>query len=378
MIGRADAGALALAERILAMLDRGSFTATYKYAVLLGLLDLAMEQTSRSGVPPDSVTTAQLADRVIELYWPHAVPFEAAHGVLRQNQGGQAEIVALVQRFRERTGDRYAGLERARRDRPAFAALRDKVERVLIEMPLPKLQRVGTTNDPFLYSIAWDDQGRRPARGEVRKYQQGERSSFDNRLLLSPGVGDALVRLNGMLRPLIYREWAVRVAELNNLPSAELEQFLFGRDRAQLTAVSGDLLAAQESRCFYCGSRVRGAAQVDHFVPWSRYPNDRIENLVAADAGCNRRKSDHLAAAQHLRAWQARLETVDLSAIAALRAWPSSAEASRGVVGAIYRGLGDGVPLWREGDEFEPSRAAAIDAILLRYAAPHERGQGKH
>ena len=34
---------LALAERILELLDQGRFTATYKYAVLLALLDLSLE-----------------------------------------------------------------------------------------------------------------------------------------------------------------------------------------------------------------------------------------------------------------------------------------------------------------------------------------------
>jgi len=366
VIRREDAGALALAERILALLDRGSFTATYKYAVLLGLLDLAMERTSRSGVPPDSVTTTQLAEKVVEMYWPHVLPFEAARAVLRQNTGGQAEIVSLIQRFRERADDRYAGLERARGDKSAFAGLLRKVERVLIEMPLPKLQRVGTTSDEFLYSISWDDRDRRPARGEIGRYQRGEASTFDNVLRLRPGVGAALVRLNGMLRPLIYREWAALVARLNRLPSAELEEFLFGGGRIPLTAVSGDLLDAQDGRCFYCGGRVGPVVQVDHFVPRSRYPNDRIENLVAADATCNRKKSDHLAAARHLQAWQTRLETADLRAIAELRAWPSGAAASWGVVGAIYRGLGNGVPLWLEGDEFERSQADAIDRILQK------------
>ncbi len=73
-----DAGdAVAFGEKILSVLDRGSFTSTYKYAVLLGLLDLALEATRRDGAPPTSVTTAQLASRVIELYWPHVREFPA-------------------------------------------------------------------------------------------------------------------------------------------------------------------------------------------------------------------------------------------------------------------------------------------------------------
>jgi hypothetical protein len=41
-----ESGAIAFAERVLTLLDDGSFTATYKYAVLLGLIDLCMEGVS--------------------------------------------------------------------------------------------------------------------------------------------------------------------------------------------------------------------------------------------------------------------------------------------------------------------------------------------
>ncbi len=40
-----DGDLIRLAERLLAILDRGRFTATYKYAVLLGLIDLCVEKT---------------------------------------------------------------------------------------------------------------------------------------------------------------------------------------------------------------------------------------------------------------------------------------------------------------------------------------------
>lgn len=42
-------------EKLLQILAQGGFVATYKYAVLLGLIDLCIE----SGTPPTSVTTAR-------------------------------------------------------------------------------------------------------------------------------------------------------------------------------------------------------------------------------------------------------------------------------------------------------------------------------
>jgi len=42
-----DRGAIAFAERVIALLDEGAFTATYKFAVLLALLDLCLERLIR-------------------------------------------------------------------------------------------------------------------------------------------------------------------------------------------------------------------------------------------------------------------------------------------------------------------------------------------
>ena len=44
-------------------------------------------------------------------------------------------------------------------------------------------------------------------------------------------------------------------------------------------------------------------AQVDHFVPWSRFPADFGHNFLLAHERCNAFKSDHLAAENHLALW---------------------------------------------------------------------------
>jgi hypothetical protein len=48
-------GIIRFAEKIVQLLDEGGFTATYKYAVLLGLMDLCLEQSAASGAPPTEV-----------------------------------------------------------------------------------------------------------------------------------------------------------------------------------------------------------------------------------------------------------------------------------------------------------------------------------
>jgi hypothetical protein len=79
-------GAIGFAERVLELLEEGRYTATYKYAVLLALIDVCLERTQASGAPPDVITTRQLADKIVEIYWPHTVPFagHAPAAVLRQ------------------------------------------------------------------------------------------------------------------------------------------------------------------------------------------------------------------------------------------------------------------------------------------------------
>jgi hypothetical protein len=62
------------------------------------------------------------------------------------------------------------------------------------------------------------------------------------------------------------------------------------------------LVDAQNGRCLYCQRRV-DIGEVDHFVPWSRYPRDLAHNLVLAHRECNRHKSDLLAAEVHLERW---------------------------------------------------------------------------
>ena len=47
-------------------------------------------------------------------------------------------------------------------------------------------------------------------------------------------------------------------------------------------------------------------AQVDHFIPWSRYPLDLGHNFVLAHATCNHDKRDMLAAPDHLERWISR------------------------------------------------------------------------
>lgn len=93
--------AVAFGEKVLALLEQGRFTTTYKYAVLLGLIDVCLEGVDGSGRAPQTVHPGDLSRRVIELYWPQTMPFgsptDDAAVLLRQTRFGvQAEVVEAV------------------------------------------------------------------------------------------------------------------------------------------------------------------------------------------------------------------------------------------------------------------------------------------
>lgn len=374
-----DRTALRLAERLIQLLDRGGFTATYKYAVLVGLMDLCMELTGATGLPPDMITTWQLAEKVIELYWPQCAPYDEKGLVLRQNvskygQGAekrdtQAEIVRHIVEFRAGADPNPAASLPLTRARAAAPDAHDKLARLvewkLIEMPLPRLQLIGQEEDRFLYEYAF---GKDIKRSVVSAYQQGNSQAFDNRLLLKPGVSAALVALNGVLRPLIYRNWTLMVASVNGLEESRLEDFLFGADRISLVRVRPHLRDLQGGRCFYCDKAMPATCQIDHFVPWSRHADNSIDNLVAAHDSCNGRKSDFLAAAEHVERWGQRSarHAAELAQIARSETWESHPDRTFGVARSIYRTLPDDARLWSSGQSFivlEQERPRIVAAL---------------
>lgn len=365
-----DEAPLALAERIIALFAEGAFSATYKHALLLSLIDLTFEKTGRTGVPPSTLTTREIAEQVLALYWPQCVPWHSG-SYLKQGGAGasaQAEILSRIIEFRRSLSDASSQpLVLVRRRAPeAFERLLDFVEWKLIEMPIPRLQVVGGREDRFLYEYSWDTHVRKR---EVNAYRSGVHSNFDNTLRLLPGVAEGLIRLNGLLRPVIQREWLGLVQQFNGHEESRLEQFLFDRSRESLTSVTRPLLELQDGRCFFCLRAVRARPAVDHFVPWARVPNNAIENLVVAHETCNGDKRDFLAATDHLRRWVLRVEQrrADFQLIADNAPVESLPTRSLGIASATYLSLPTTALLWERGQrlvrvEREQIRRALVAA----------------
>lgn len=349
--------AISLAERLFVLLNEGAYTATYKLAVLAALMDLTLEHTTHDGSAPDTFTTAQLAEKVIQLYWPQTTAYATREQarVLRQSTGRQAAIVNAILNFRDQlTGDPNCSLPRARTLEPhAWTHVLREVEWILIKMPLPKLQRIGGSIDEFLYRIHWDDDVNEKC---VRDYQRNRRSEFDNRIVLLPGVASALVRLHGLLRPILHRKWTQMVARINRLEEATLESFLFGAERISLQPVRASLFELHSGRCFYCEGQVHlDTLEIDHFIPWSRHPDNAVANLVPAHRSCNANKSDLLAARGHVVNWRTRMlkHRADLATIANTSGFEHAADRTLNVARGIYMLMPTTGRLWLRTNEFE-------------------------
>ena len=101
------------------VLSEGSFVASYKFALLHALADLSVTHGDDSGAPL-KLTTRQIAEVIIELYWRQTLPFPVVGGeprVLAQNTGQQAGIIAILQE----ASRRHAGsLQRLKHEHPAW------------------------------------------------------------------------------------------------------------------------------------------------------------------------------------------------------------------------------------------------------------------
>ena len=269
------------------ILEEGLFTASYKYALLLSLADIAVERGDDSG-DPLPVSLDEIAERFIRYYWRQARPYPRTGGgapdVLWQNTGKQAAIVTLVSRHAHTT------LADVMRDGPRWGAIRERAKRTILDQPLWKLQRVGDRDHDFLY--------------EQHRLENGG-------IVLRPGVAFCLRRFHTLIYDLVTAAWLRFVRELRPNQSrlgqtADLAEFLFGTERADLACFRPILLDIQSGRCFYCERRLTASAEVDHFIPWARYPVDLGHNFVLADPTCNNQKRDRLAAVPHLERWTQR------------------------------------------------------------------------
>ena len=263
------------------LFNEGDFTATYKYALLIALSEIAVER-GRDDSAELKITHRELAGKFVELYWQQSAPYSAGarEGLLAQNKGAQAAVVSAIVKFRREhpgvTAQSAAAMS-------GYGTLIRTVATTVSAQPVSYLQNLGGVTDPFIY--------------------QRDTGS----ITLKAGVSHCLRRFQPLVQQLARSHWIghIKGNKLNHAvlgANDDLESFLFQTPRKALLIIGGGLKRLSNCRCFYCAGKVTDA-DVDHFIPHSLYPRDLAHNFVLAHPACNRSKSDTLAALPHLERW---------------------------------------------------------------------------
>ena len=85
MSAPSDSDQLAFLGNIQRLLEEGQFTATYKFALLVALVDIAIEQREDEGGAV-RIPLQAIAEKFAEYYWGYPRPY-AGKAVLSQNKG---------------------------------------------------------------------------------------------------------------------------------------------------------------------------------------------------------------------------------------------------------------------------------------------------
>lgn len=349
------------AERLLAVIDEGRRTATYKLAVLTALMDCCAEAVSVRGLAPTRLQTRAIARRVAAIYWPQLRPFPTPGNPveLRQITNKSAVVIrALSTAFKALPGVPSWEVAESVLPQDHVHQVLDVVELTVARYPLVRLQTIDGVPQAFLYDLDWGEDVTlawlRAGAGAVVR--------------LKPGAGDQLIRLAPLVRPLVELHWVRMVASLNKLGLVEddLHRHLFGAERIMFPPrLRAGLVDLQEGACFYCGEPLATTA-VDHFLPWSRWPNDAVENLVIAHPSCNSHKSDRVPGPASLVRWTHRIrdQAGDLATVAARTNWRSDPSRTLSLARSLYAHLPEGAPLWDGPRLVTPARRSELMGLL--------------
>ena len=275
---------LTFLSKLQRLFSEGDFTATYKFALLIALADLAVELGGDDGEPL-KLHHRDIAAKFIELYWQQTAPYsmgrpDSVAGVLSQNNGAPAAVINAISEFRRVNP---VGTAQSARLMHGYAELLKRVAQTVSAQPVNYLQNLGGQTDPFLF----------------------ERHT--GAVILNPGVAFCLRRFQPLVQQLSRSRWVAHIKRnTRNLPwlgvTDDLAAFLFETPRQALVVIGNGLRKLAGGHCFYCESHV-AEADVDHFIPFSLYPRDLMHNFVLAHPSCNRSKSNTLAARPHLQRW---------------------------------------------------------------------------
>jgi len=281
------------------LLREGRFTSTYKFALLLSLANIAVEQGSDSGEALD-VDLNGVARQYIALYWNMARPYPLIGDLLKQNreQRKPARMITLIGQQARQSINSYRRFRKYQSERDALVS---STRVTLARDVLYRLQTIGGRSGAASQRFLYDHP---PTAAECARLTH---------ITLKPGVCACLRRLHGVIVSMVQSRWALWVRQNN--PSlhedGQLETFLFGANRTAVSEYAQRLYDLQDRRCFYSGNRLTGprSAEVDHFIPWARYPCDSPFNLVLSSRAENNRMRDMLKPLGMRQRWEQRNES---------------------------------------------------------------------
>lgn len=286
---------LAKIERIL---SHGQFTTTYKFALLLALTNIAVEKGDDSG-DPLAVDLDEVARQYLALYWNMARPYPRVNSILKQstNEAKPSKMITLLKDEARVAQSSYRRLRsyHAQRD-----GLIGETRRTLAKDVLYRLQTVGRSGEAARDRFLYDHPDTAAGCAALKQ------------ITLKPGAAACLRRLRGVIIAMVQARWARWIREHNESLAADrqLEDFLFGSARTPVAAYAERFYELQGGRCFYTGDRLKEprAAEVDHFIPWARYPFDSPFNLVLASRAVNNKLRDELKKPEWRAEWLTRNE----------------------------------------------------------------------
>lgn len=279
---------LTFLRRIQWLLDSSSYTSTYKFALLMATTNLAIE----SGVNYDrecSISYQQLAEQFIQLYWTQALPFsdQSSDSVLRQSSTtGQASVINSILNLQDKTKTTSLTIARTQNTKLWQSTIKD-IASTIKKYPAKHLQSAeDNVSCEFLYTY----------------------DSKSNVIILKPGITYCFTRFSQIIHKLCQQYWTdfVRKNRHNQIyfsDDVNLQQFLFNQSRQNLKVLETILIDTQQGQCFYCNKPLKNDIEVDHFIPWSKYPIDTTHNFVLTDHKCNNSKRDYLAEELFYEKW---------------------------------------------------------------------------
>lgn len=290
------------------ILSQGRFTSTYKFALLIALTKIAVERGSDDGSELE-IPLQEIAKHYLEIYWSMARPYRIGGEPLKQNTDRPARIITLIDEAARTPKSQH--FRRLVRQDSLKKLIRSTVKTLKTDV-LARLQNIGPgiLSEQFLYSFPLD---KGAARIEA--------------ICLKRGIASSLRQLQGIIVALVQTRWARWVRDNNEGLSNEskLEEFLFGASRTNVSVYAPNFYDLQSGRCFLTGAKLASpdSGEVDHFIPWARYPFDSPFNLSLVSKKINNQLRDQLKPQSSMELW---LSRNDLHSIALVNDFGALAE----------------------------------------------------